>query len=75
MTHVLREKMLPFGIMEIRSLELPPMPGEYYRRQATRVLGLSHDATTPAIREHLAGVARQYERLAEGAERGYCDPE
>jgi hypothetical protein len=51
------------------------MPGEYYRRQAARVRSLAHDATTFAIREHLVDVALQYEKLAEGAEAGYRDPQ
>ena len=50
------------------------MPGEYHRRQAARVRSLAHDATTPAIRDHFADVALQYEKLAEGAEVGYRDP-
>ena len=58
-------------LMQIGSLKFPPMPGEYYRRQAARVRTLAHDATTLAIREHLAEVALQYENLAEGAEVGY----
>jgi hypothetical protein len=29
----------------------------------------------PTLREHLADVARQYEKLAEGAEAGCQDPE
>jgi hypothetical protein len=56
--------------MERTSLKLPPMPGEYYRRQAARVRRLAHEATTLVIREHLADVALQYEKLAEGAEAG-----
>jgi hypothetical protein len=60
---------------EIVSLSFPPMPGEYYRRQAARVRSLAHDATTFAIREHLTDVALQYEKLAEGAEAGYRDPQ
>ena len=51
------------------------MPGEYYRRQAARVRSLAHDATTLAIREHLADVVLQYEKLAEGADAGYRDPQ
>ena len=31
--------------------------------------------TTFAIREHLTDVALQYEKLAEGAEAGYRDPQ
>ncbi len=43
----------------------PPLPAEYYRRHAARVRLLASEATTPAIKEHLRDVARQYERLAE----------
>ncbi len=50
------------------------MPGEYYRRHAARVRTLAHGATTLAIREHLADVALQYEKLAEGAEAVYRTP-
>ena len=50
------------------------MPSEYYRRQAARVRSLTHDATALAIREHLADVVLQYEKLAEGADAGYHDP-
>jgi len=46
------------------------MPGEYYRRQAARVRNLAQEATTPTVREHLADVAREYEKLAEGAAEG-----
>jgi hypothetical protein len=67
--------MLSSADMEIVSLSFLPTPGEYYRRQADRVRNLVHDATTPAIREHLADVALQYEKLAEGAEAGYPDPQ
>ena len=59
--------------MEI-SLTAPPMSREYYRRQAVRLRGLAQDATTDAIREHLAEVALQYEKLADGAEAGHFDP-
>jgi len=43
----------------------PRMPAEYYRREAARVRRLADEATTPAIKAHLRGVAGQYERLAE----------
>jgi len=46
------------------------MPSDYYRRHAARVRSLSQVATTPAVREHLADVAIQYEQLAEKAEAG-----
>jgi len=39
------------------------------------VRSLAQDATTDAIRDHLPDVALQYEKLAEGAEAGYRDPE
>jgi len=68
-------KMLSSGDMEMVSPSFPPMPGEYYRRQAARVRSLARVATIFAIREHLADVALQYEKLAEGAEAGYRDPQ
>jgi hypothetical protein len=46
----------------------PPMPAEYYRGHALRVRQLAGDATTAAIKEHLLGVAEQYDRLAEQVE-------
>jgi hypothetical protein len=73
--HTPPEKMLQFRPMEITSLKFPPMPGEYYRRQAARVRNLAQEATTLAIREHLADVVLQYEKLAEGAEAGYREPQ
>jgi DNA-binding TFAR19-related protein (PDSD5 family) len=54
--------------MEISAFKEPRMPSEYYRRQAARVRALAQNATTDAIREHLAEVALQYEKLAEGVE-------
>jgi hypothetical protein len=57
------------------TLNPPPMPGEYYRQQAARVRRLAQDVITPALREHLADVALQYEKLAEGAGAGYRDPD
>ena len=61
--------------MEITALKSPPMSGEYYRQQAARVRRLAQEATMPALRDHLAEVVLQYEKLAEGAEAGYHDPE
>jgi hypothetical protein len=52
----------------------PPMPSDYYRRQAERVRNLSQVATTAAIREHLADVAIQYEQLAEEADAACRNP-
>jgi len=46
----------------------PPMPMEYYRREAARVRELAREATTAAIKDHLHDVVRQYEQLAERAE-------
>jgi hypothetical protein len=54
--------------VEITSFNIPPMSGEYYRREAARLRNLAQDATTDAIREHLAEIALQYEKLAESAE-------
>jgi hypothetical protein len=54
---------------------LPPMSRDYYRRHAERVRKLAREATMPAIRDHLANVAREYERLAEGAEARYLIPQ
>lgn len=41
-----------------------PLPADYYRRHAARVRALARDATTPAVKRHLEGVALDYERLA-----------
>lgn len=57
--------------MTVALRTFPPMPTEYYRRQANRVHRLAHDATTLATRDHLRDVALQYEKLAEGAEAIY----
>jgi hypothetical protein len=48
---------------------LPPLPAEYYRRHAARVLQLASEATTAAVKQHLQEVAREYERLAERVDR------
>jgi len=48
----------------------PPLPAEYYRRNAARVRQLASEATTAAVKEHLREVALQYERLAERADNG-----
>jgi hypothetical protein len=56
--------------METAARKFPPMPGEYYRRQAARLRHLAQDATIPTVREHLSDVALEYEKLAEGAEAG-----
>ena len=43
----------------------PVMPADYYRRHAARVRQLASEATTPALKEHLRGVADEYDRLAD----------
>ena len=48
----------------------PPLPPEYYRRNAARVRQLASEATTAAVKKHLREVALQYERLAERADNG-----
>jgi hypothetical protein len=61
--------------MEITSLKFARMPAEYYRQQAARVRNLAQDATTDAVRTHLADVALQYEKLADGGAMSDRDPE
>jgi hypothetical protein len=61
--------------MEITALKSPPMSGDYYRQQAARVRRLAQEATMSALRDHLADVALQYEKLAEDAGAGYHDHE
>jgi hypothetical protein len=46
----------------------PSLPADYYRKHAARVRELAVETTTPAIREQLHDVARQYDGLAEQAE-------
>jgi len=41
------------------------LPADYFRRHAMRLRALAHDATTPAVKQHLHEVALAYERLAE----------
>src|SRR5215218_8097722 len=41
------------------------LPADYFRRHAARVRALAHDATTPAVKQHLHEIALEYERLAE----------
>lgn len=43
------------------------MPAEYYRKNAARVRELVVETTTPAVKDHLLDVARQYDELAERA--------
>jgi hypothetical protein len=43
----------------------PVLPAAYYRRHAARVRQLAEDATTTAVKEHLRGIALEYDRLAE----------
>ena len=47
---------------------MPSLPAEYYRRHAARVRQLANQAMAAGIREHLADVAVQYDRLAERVE-------
>jgi hypothetical protein len=61
--------------METPSLKFERMPSDYYRRQAARVRNLAQEATTDAVREHLAAVALQYEMLADGAAAASRDPQ
>jgi hypothetical protein len=61
--------------MEISALKSAPMSCEYCRQQAACVRRLAQEAMMPAPRDRLADVALQYEKLAEGAEAGYRNPE
>ena len=49
-------------------LSTPSLPADYYRKHAARVRGLAADATTPALKEHLHEVSRQYDGLVERAD-------
>jgi len=51
------------------------MSCEYYRQQAACARRLAQEAMMPAPRDRLADVALQYEKVAEGAEAGYRNPE
>jgi hypothetical protein len=46
----------------------PPMPADYYLKHAARVRELARDATTEAIKQHLCGIALEYEQFAENAQ-------
>jgi hypothetical protein len=48
----------------------PPLPAEYYRRNAARARQLASEATTAGVKARLREVALQYERLAERADNG-----
>ena len=73
-THYAR-RCYDLNAMETPSLKISGMPAEYYRAQAARVRGLAQDATTDAVREHLAAIALQYEMLADGAAAATRDPQ
>ena len=47
---------------------MPSLPADYYRHHAARVRELAAETTTPALKEHLHDIARQYDRLAEKAD-------
>ena len=46
----------------------PSLAADYYRKHATRVCELAAGTTTPALKEHLHDVARQYDTLADRAD-------
>ncbi len=46
----------------------PSLPADYYRKHAAGVQELAAAATTPALKEQLLEVARQYDGLAERAD-------
>ena len=45
------------------------MAADYYRNHAARVRALAAETTTPALKDHLNDVARQYDVLAERADQ------
>src|SRR3954453_17181459 len=51
-----------------------PLPAGYYRGHAARVRALARDATTPAVKKHLEGVALDYERLAHRVDESGAAP-
>jgi hypothetical protein len=52
-----------------------PLPVDYYRRHAARVRALAREATTPAVKKHLEGVALDYERLADRVDESGSAPD
>jgi hypothetical protein len=47
---------------------VPSLAADYYRKLAARVRELAAGTTTPALKEHLYDVARQYDALADRAD-------
>jgi hypothetical protein len=47
---------------------VPSLAADYYRKHAARVRELAAGTTTPALKEHLYDVARQYDALADRAD-------
>ena len=47
---------------------VPSLAADYYRKHAARVRDLAAGTTTPALKEHLYDVARQYDALADRAD-------
>jgi hypothetical protein len=54
--------------LDLFSPSTPALPADYYRKHAARVRAPAADATTPALKEHLHEVARQYDWLPESAD-------
>ena len=52
-----------------------PLPVDYYRRHAARIRALAREATTPAVKKHLEGVALDYERLADRVDESGSVPD
>jgi hypothetical protein len=51
-----------------QSTDLSPQPADYYRRKAARARQVAEGVTTRAIKLRLLELAREYDRLAAGAE-------
>jgi hypothetical protein len=54
--------------LDLSPASTPSLPADYYRNHAARVRELAAETTTPALKEHLHDIARQYDGLAERAD-------
>ena len=49
--------------------ETPTLPASYYRQKAAEARRAAEGVTTRAIKEQLDGLARDFDRLADAADR------
>ena len=50
--------------------EMPTLPAQYYRQKAAEARRAAEGVTTRAIKERLNGLASDFDRLADVADRG-----